>query len=113
MRPRERQNRILIILGHSPGKTMQQLADECSVSRRTIIRDIIELSRTELIYTSYGRYSGGVYLADNYSADWTGDQIELMNRLLAAANHEVCLLSSEEYSVVQDTIKRHSIPRVR
>ena len=86
MKPRERQNKILILLGHSPGKTMQQLADECSVSRRTIIRDIMELSRTELIYTSYGRYSGGVYLADNYRADWNGAQIELMNRLPAATS---------------------------
>ncbi len=112
MTPRERQDKILIELSTKPGITMRQLADIFGVSRRTIYRDIIDLSLAHPIYTVRGKYNGGVYLTENYFADWNRDQIDLMYRMLNAANHEICKLTPNEYAIVHNLIVRHSHPRV-
>ena len=107
----ERQRCILIELGRCPGKTMQQLADEFGVTLRTIQRDITSLSLTEPIYTSRGK-NGGVFFMDNYYADWSAVQIDLMNKLLDSSNKEICMLTANEREIVENIILRHSIPRV-
>ena len=46
--------------------TMDNLAFEFSVTRRTIVKDIAVLSLSHPIYTVSGKYGGGVYVADGY-----------------------------------------------
>lgn len=107
----ERQKNILIRIGRCPGVSMPQLADEFGVTTRTIQRDISDLSLTEPIYATRGRY-GGLFLMDNYHADWNPVQVDLVTKLLDSANHKICTLTDKEYDIVHNLILRHSIPKV-
>ena len=61
----ERRRRIMQILRRDLRTTIVSLATELDVSERTIRRDIDSLSLYEPIYTSTGRYQGGVHLLDD------------------------------------------------
>ncbi len=64
--------------------TVQNMAALFSVSERTIRRDINILSFYEPIYTKTGRYSGGVYIAEDYKMDrlfFTDSQVTLLNKI--------------------------------
>lgn len=65
----ERRYEIMKILCRRRYETIINLALEFGVSERTIQRDIETLSRTEPIFTKPGKYTGGVYVVDNYSMD--------------------------------------------
>ena len=62
----ERRKEIMKILCRRKHETVKNLAFEFGVSERTIRRDIEILSLTEPIYTQTGRYSGGVYVVEDY-----------------------------------------------
>lgn len=65
----ERRYEIMKLLCRRRHETIRNLASEFGVSMRTIQRDIETLSRTEPIYTQFGKYGGGVYIVEGYSLD--------------------------------------------
>ena len=67
MRANERRMLILETLCARRQDTMQNLAFEFNVTRRTILADIETLSLSYPIYTiKGGRNSGGVYISEDY-----------------------------------------------
>lgn len=66
LRPNERRKAILEVLCKRRQETIDNLAHEFGVSRRTIRYDIEELSCAYPIESMKGRYGGGVRVADGY-----------------------------------------------
>lgn len=66
MTPNERRKAILSALCIRREDTVENLAAEFGVSRRTILYDIEELTTAHPIETIRGRYGGGVKIADGY-----------------------------------------------
>ena len=66
MNATERRNAISQALCLRRHDTMDNLAFEFSVTRRTIVNDIAVLSLSHPVYTQSGKYNGGVYVVDGY-----------------------------------------------
>lgn len=66
MRATERRQAILEALCERRSDKIDNLAFEFGVNRKTICRDILELSISYPIYTVAGRYDSGVFVADDY-----------------------------------------------
>ena len=66
MNAAERRDAIIHALCLRRHDTMDNLAFEFSVTRRTIVNDISVLSLSHPIYTVCGKYGSGVYVADGY-----------------------------------------------
>ena len=66
MNATERREAIIRTLCQRRHETMENLAFEFSVTRRTIVNDIAVLSLSHPIYTMSGKYGGGVYVSDGY-----------------------------------------------
>lgn len=84
MRANERRAAILEILCRRREETMQNLADEFHVTRRTILSDIDELTLSYPIQTTRGRFGGGVKVADGYYIGrkyLKPSQLQLLQRL--------------------------------
>lgn len=62
----ERREAILEILSCRRFETMNNLANELNVSRRTIQNDIVALSVFAPLYTIRGRYGGGVCVSQGF-----------------------------------------------
>ncbi len=103
MKASERRQEIFEILCDQRHATMDDLANQFNVSRRTIITDIRELSLIYPIYTVCGKYDGGVYLSDNFKLgkkDYlTPEQEEVLNQLK-------CLSTFEQREVLQSILKK-------
>jgi len=99
----ERRQEIFEILCDQRHATMDELANQFNVSRRTIITDIRELSLIYPIYTVCGKYDGGVYLSDNFKLgkkDYlTPEQEEVLNQLSS-------LSTFEQREVLQSILKK-------
>ena len=61
----ERRRRIMQILRRAGHATIISLSEELGASERTIRRDIDTLGLYEPIYTTTGRYQGGVHLLED------------------------------------------------
>ena len=57
---------ILEVLCERRQEKIANLAFEFGVTTRTIKNDILELSLSYPVYTTVGRYHGGVYISDDY-----------------------------------------------
>ena len=66
MRATERRQALLEIICERRHEKMDNLAFELGVSRKTIIRDVLELSISYPIYTAAGRHESGVFVEDDY-----------------------------------------------
>ncbi|MBE7707062.1 MAG: HTH domain-containing protein [Cyanobacteria bacterium SIG30] len=103
MKASERRQEIFEILCDQRHATMDDLANQFNVSRRTIITDIRELSLIYPIYTVCGKYDGGVYLSDNFKLgkkDYlTPEQEEVLNQLSS-------LSTFEQREVLQSILKK-------
>lgn len=66
MRATERRQALLEIICERRHEKMDNLAFELGVSRKTIMRDVLELSISYPIYTAAGRYDSGVFVEDDY-----------------------------------------------
>ena len=83
----ERRLRLIEILCRRKHETIESLAYELKVSKRTIRYDIEILSLSFPIYTTTGPY-GGVFIAGNYQLGMkylTDTQCELLERLFEMA----------------------------
>lgn len=106
----ERRLEIMKLLCKRRYETMPNLAEEFSVSIRTIKRDIDELTFLMPLYIKSGRHDGGVYVDDNYTMDrmyMTDEEISLLNKLKIIAEDK---LSSRENSLLEFIIKSYSKP---
>ena len=110
----DRRRAILRYLCRNRFATIACLAEEFSVSERTIRRDIEMLSLKEPIYTQAGRYGGGVYVIDGYYMDsiyYSDQELQIMQKLLAYVTiHRQEILSDDEIDVLQKMIEVYQKP---
>jgi len=99
----ERRQEIFEILCEDRHATMDCLANQFNVSRRTIVTDIRELSLIYPIYTVCGKYDGGVYLSENFKLgkkDYlTPEQEEVLNQLIG-------LSTLKQQEILQSILKK-------
>lgn len=110
----ERRCEIMKILCRRRHETICNLASEFGVSMRTIQRDIETLSRTEPIYTQFGRYGGGIYVVEGYSMDrmyMTNAELDVLQKLYIAADENAELLTDREKNVLGSLISQYSKPK--
>ena len=105
----ERRHEIMKILCRRKYETIRNLASEFGVSVRTVQRDIEILSRTEPIYTKYGKYNGGVYVIENYSMDrmyMNKQELDVLRKLYIAADEQSSLLTDDEKNLLRYIISQ-------
>lgn len=66
MNAMERRQAILEVLCERHHETLDNLAFELKVSKRTICYDVLELSLSYPIYSVCGKHGGGIYVDDDY-----------------------------------------------
>lgn len=112
----ERRSEILKILCRRRHETIPRLAVEFGVSERTIRRDIEALSLTAPLYTQQGRYDGGVYVMDGYSADrmyFSERETNVMRRLIEDAEAMgYCRIDASELRILKELLAAYSKPTV-
>ena len=95
-------------------ETISNLAVEFGVSERTVRRDIEALCLTEPIYTQPGRYSGGVYVTENYYMDrmyLEEPEIALLTKILQHTKlKQPYALTNEDVLVMQKILADHTKP---
>ena len=109
----ERRYEIMKILCRRRYETIRNLASEFGVSMRTVQRDIEALSRTEPIYTQFGKYGGGVYVVEGYSMDrmyMKKQELDVLQKLYIAADGQSSLLTDDEKSLLRSLISQYSKP---
>ena len=103
MKASERRQEIFEILCEDRHATMDCLANQFNVSRRTIVTDIRELSLIYPIYTVCGKYDGGVYLSENFKLgkkDYlTPEQEDVLNQLIG-------LSTLKQQEILQSILKK-------
>lgn len=105
----KRRYHILRILCRRRHETIQNLAFELAVSDRTMRRDIELLSQVEPIYTQQGRYSGGVYVTDNFNMErmfFKTSELEMLHKILSSIQTQsICQLSEKEIKMFEELIE--------
>ena len=112
----ERRYEIMKILCRRRYETIRNLASEFGVSMRTIQRDIETLSRTEPIYTQFGKYGGGVYVVEGYSMDrmyMKNSELDVLQKLYIAADKYKNLLTTDEKNLLKSLISQYSKPTIK
>jgi predicted DNA-binding transcriptional regulator YafY len=103
----ERRQEILSLLNVRRYETIHNLAFEFGVSYSTIKRDILVLSSISTpIYTTAGRYGGGVYMMDGASAGrkyLSDEQTALLKKLAPT-------LSDDDRTTMQAILKIFAVP---
>lgn len=116
METAERRYKIMRILCRRRYETTRRLASEFGVSARTIQRDIEVLSRTEPIYTQFGKYGGGVYVVEGYYIDriyMTNAELEVLRKLYIAAENDDSLITKSEKELLNLLISKYSKPTIK
>lgn len=111
----ERRTEIMKILCRRGYETMRNLAFEFGVSIRTVQRDIEVLSKTEPIYTQFGKYGGGVYVMAGYSMDrmyMTEAELDVLQKLYLASAENASPLTDEERERLGLLISQYSKPKI-
>ena len=106
MSANERRMQILEVLCDRRHESIDNLAFEFGVSRRTIRYDIEMLTCSYPIYTTQGN-GGGVHVVDGYKFGckyMTDKQTELLERLAAK-------LTGNDFQIMQEIIKNFKQPR--
>ena len=112
----ERRYEIMKILCRRRYETIRNLASEFGVSMRTVQRDIESLSRTEPIYTQFGKYGGGVYVVESYSMDrmyMKEQELDVLRKLYITADEQGSLLTDDEKSLLRSLISQYSKPKIK
>ena len=112
----ERRFAILKKLCRCRYDTIQNLATEFGVSKRTIQRDVEILSSSEPIYTQPGKYGGGVYMVEGYSMDrmyMNKQELDVLRKLYIAADEQSSLLTDDEKNLLRYIISQYSKPKIK
>lgn len=110
----DRRYEIIKTLCRCRYETIHNLASKFGVSDRTIQRDIEVLSRTEPIYTQFGKYGGGVYIVDGYSMNrmyMTKAELDVLQKLYIAVEENAWLLTNDEKNLLGLLISQYSKPQ--
>lgn len=104
----ERRDAILEILVECKKEKMINLANEFSVSKRTIEQDILMLSLSYPIYTKAGRYDSGVYIDPDFY---------LHKQYLKSSEQEcleqmIELASPEQQKLLKNILKKYARPNL-
>lgn len=105
-----RRQQIMYYLACGGRKKISELADYFHVCERTIRRDLDYLSLHNNIRIANGR-NGGVYLAKRcnpYHFYLSQAQVTLLNKLLSAANNQICELTNPEIDCLKDIMDKHA-----
>ena len=103
----ERRYEIMKTLCRRRYETIRNLASEFGVSMRTVQRDIEVLSRTEPIYTQFGKYGGGVYVVESYAMDQMylkEEELDVLQKLYIAADEQHFLLTDDEKDLLKSVL---------
>ena len=109
----ERRNEILRILCRRRHETIENLASELAVSKRTIRRDIDVLSMTYPIYTQTGKYNGGIYVMDGFFLErmyMNDTELDVLKKLYTIEQNNNSSLTQQELSVLASIISTYSKP---
>lgn len=112
----ERRYEIMKTLCRRRYETIRNLASEFGVSTRTVQRDIEALSRTEPIYTQFGKYGGGVYVVEGYYIDriyMTNSELDVLKKLYLSADKNETLLTNDEKNLLRLIISQYSKPTIK
>lgn len=108
----ERQLTIIKILCRRGHETMQNLADELGVCKRTIQRDIEAISIEVPVSLKKGKYDGGVYIEETYRSDkmcFTAEETALLYRIANALKKvSTDTLGEEERNLYLALIRKYS-----
>ena len=105
----ERRQRILEYLSDYRHATYSELANEFGVSKNTIVTDIVELSCSAPIFTTAGRYGGGIRVADGWYVGrryLRDDQEQLLRKLMDG-------LQPEDQKTMQAILTAFAKPKVK
>lgn len=103
----DRQRKLMEIISARRFETIPNLASELGVSRYTIMRDLNEITDISSIYTTCGKYGGGVHAVDGwyYSRTYySQDQEDFLRSLLPG-------LQPEERKKLEDILLAFAKPR--
>ena len=106
----ERRLEIMKVLCKRRYETMTNLAEEFSVSTRTIKRDIDVLTFSMPLYIKSGRYDGGVYVDEDYTMDRMYMTCEEINLLIKVKKIATDKLSNEENDLFEYIIESYTNP---
>lgn len=113
----ERRTEIMRVLCRRRYETIKNLAEEFSVSERTILRDIEVLSLTEPIYTKQGKYCGGVYVTEGFSMTrmYMNDaELAVLQKLSNSVNEDAtCVLDVNERLILKNIISQYTKPTTK
>ena len=111
----ERRWRILLFLCRRRHDTAANLAMEFGVSKRTISRDIDELSHVAPIYTEAGN-GGGIRVQENYMMDrmyMREDELAVLNHAIKQADEGAKInLTADEMRIFRLIIHTYTKPSV-
>ena len=111
----ERRNEIIKILCRRRHETIENLALELAVSKRTIRRDIEALSLSYPIYTQTGKYNGGVYIMEGFFLErmYMSDiELEVLKKLYIFADNNPSILNQNEKNILCSIISTYSKPKI-
>ena len=111
MKTAERRESILLTLSRNGHSTASALSNKYGVSERTILRDIEALSILHPIYTSQGRYNGGIYLPIGYRIDklsLNNTEERLMNKIVKFVEKNIDYFSECEIYTLKKYVTTHS-----
>lgn len=107
MSANERRMAILEVLCERRHETVENLMQEFGASNATIRRDIQALILSYPIYTTQGKYGGGIYVMEGYRFGkkyLSGEQEELLKRL--SKN-----LQGDDLATMKSILKGFSSPK--
>ncbi len=110
----ERRNEIIKILCRRRHETIENLASELAVSKRTIRRDIEVLSISYPIYTQTGKYNGGVYVMDDFFLErmyMSDAELEVLKKLYNFTDNNPSVLNQNEKNTLCSIISTYSKPK--
>lgn len=112
----ERRTEMLRVLCRRRCDTVSNLANEFSVSERTVLRDIEVLSLTEPIYTKQGKYDGGVYVTDDFymlQMYMNDKELSVLKKLSDSVDAAAaCALDEGERAILRTIISEYTKPTI-
>ena len=113
----ERREKIMRIMYRRGYETVENLARECEVSKRTMMRDIGKMMNNEPIYTQSGRYGGGVYLVEGAISGYLylkNEEIQLLEKAVTDVESNPCRIMTDiDIASLNNMILIYTKPKIK
>ena len=113
----ERRFELIKVICLRKYEKMENLAFEFGVSKRTIQRDIDEITTIIPIYLKTGRYGGGVYLMDDFKFNniyFNNDETILLKKICSYFKTiKSDLFEEKEIETFEKIIEKYSLPKTK